>query len=166
MLVAVILTTVVFYICNYFYNLKELDVSKWKTYTNNDYGYSFEYPADLKIDTMTSNLVNIEPYGSLPLKFSYSIQVDNNIGNVTGKERANGEYAYWKSAIFSPTTKVFISDATVDGINGGKVTVTAQTDIKTMEEIYIVKNDKMYDFEGTNNQTLFDKIISTFKFTK
>ncbi|MBI4157225.1 hypothetical protein HY502_00025 [Candidatus Woesebacteria bacterium] len=123
--------------------------ANWKTYTNQEYNFSFKYPSDLAVrenknPSLTEN-AEIVLVGELSDKFFYV-----NLGYLEdGTDKADMKFEYKDSVIASKQAKM----QTIT--TGGKVTQVS----------YGVKNENTDMVISSNfEEYIFDQILSTFKF--
>ena len=140
------------------------ETASWKTYTNEEYGFSFKYPGDWTItndnpggtqQTVNQNLtlsgkdseefivwVNPDGFGLEGASDRYIAKISEGKINVTSKEQNQPN-----DATQELVGQVFISNLTTKGIN------------------YVIA----YNFDIDNRLSeleTFDQILSTFQFTK
>ncbi len=132
----------------------------WKTYTNSEYGFEFKYPGNLMVyDKSSLNSNN-----------TWDIYVGNVTIEGTTAERERSSYLYLEAL------KNKMETINIGGISGKKVEMTdslAQRMGKNIRYLYafVFNGDKAYSFFSDDNITVsqkdvFNKILSTFKFTK
>lgn len=146
-----------------------IDISDWKTYRNDKYGFEFKYPKDW--------------IGGGGTEYDLSKLGDNNILKATGTVFAIGfgdKYSYSRFFSLSIMTKNIDEAINFDWTSFGKrtgepVIIGGVTGEKLKGAFYgmqyVVKNGKTYFFNQPDaaektDWAKYDKVISTFKFTK
>ncbi len=167
-----------------------IDTAGWKIYKNDQYGFEFQYPADLflKVPTNVNNpsyesfestkaefFVNYDliPDGAHPMTNGkingYAIFVSHNLNpdNLTPKQ--------WMSQNFSDTDNtVFTTE--VAGLPALRYDAYSKTGGTLYSGTLVLNNGVMYNIqyfyidsaEGimTRYESIYENILSTFKFTK
>ena len=148
------------------------DTANWKTYTNEKFRYSIQYPQNLKLivnnnrPSITNNNNDTKHY------FNISIEASDNTKNQTAQDfvssskilTASGEY---KNPFITP------KPYTKGSLNGVISDVTNGDDFYL--EVIQANDGKIYEFKllsgpdtgtkpTTEDRTTFDQILSTFKF--
>lgn len=157
--------------------------ANWKTYTNTKYGFSFKYPADLKVDQMSSS-----PYEQFKLvymgeKQKVSGRTQTSIfdgyifyislrGSDPIDKVAQETFNRSKQNCSDQTTWSAITDSTIDGKNSKTYEVlNCMTDYTenfvssggntfAITQIYVGEDPEYRKYKEVTNQ-----ILSTFKFT-
>ncbi|MCL5410066.1 MAG: hypothetical protein M1607_04375 [Patescibacteria group bacterium] len=145
--------------------MQTTDISNWKTYTNEKYGYSFKYPnlfiVSVSTDPLgpvdTTEISNYKPEDFNSLKVNpddknvFLMFIRNPYGKDINLETAKKEYGY---------PKVEMEDYFVGGVGGFRV---------VHGDTVVVYNHKRFVFQLRNKESnyasYFDQILSTFKFT-
>lgn len=151
--------------------------ANWKTYTNNKYGFSFNYPKEwFIIENSQSNIVRIDdkpltkfedeqgmgPYYSEYISFEVHEKIprDVQINDPIGTKKCEGDaYCVQK-----------VSDLTIGGKNAAKMKITTKNtldsaywyEVGLSAQIIKITNEsqKEYKFQ------ILDQILSTFRFTQ
>lgn len=159
---------------------QETNTSSWQTYRNEEYGFSFEYPADWETDKKSSFIHTKEfgqdfqseagkVYNSLDFYASLSSLQFLSIQDRTLRELAS-------NAVYFCTAKS-IKDITVSGFPAVRCT-TSNSEFgasSRVEQIYILKDGKVINYwmfirdeltleQQEKYKNIFDQIFSTFKF--
>jgi hypothetical protein len=140
--------------------------ANWETYTNNEYGFEFNYPGS-KIEDL---LATDDP--SVLLRFGFS----NYLFDITKKDSVQQVDYDAVHAPYQTTTKVKEGNIFISGLNwdtlevdySPKVNGTIDSDAR----VSFNKDEIRYGFScyncntDKNKNAIFNQIISTFKFTK
>jgi len=163
---------------------QEVNIADWKTYTNIEYEFSFQYPQNSKLLDFDIN-GGREVYINLPIDKTTNLTEKVLSIKIITRQWNNGvpEPASCNSIAFFnyPTSNVVINGITfkkadVSGAFGGTMTSSIATEYCTMNngKTYIItyiltsnKNKKisLLRFNPKKESETLDKIISTFKFT-
>lgn len=154
----------------------------WKTYTNDNYGFSFKYPEDwtknevntkqdsVKIATFTSpetaqEIVNKTPFVQEDITINYALAATKSITN------GSGTIGLWLKDKFTNT--VTVKDVTKETINGIVFNeAQIQADPSYLGIIAANSNGDVFSIDFSNVQNKSDltsiekTILSTFTFTK
>lgn len=145
----------------------------WKTYTNNKFGYSVEYPSnwyykdynDVTIDnvllsrvvfsdkTLPSDIGKMDPTQSI------SVWVED-------RPFAEARTAFLQGPFIGSTSETTI---TIDNMQATKLSGVRKAGKYSSIEVMIAKNDKVYTIIGIDSPSVsaaFNQMLSTFKFTK
>ncbi len=144
----------------------DIDISDWKTYRNEKYGYEIKYPNDWDINSADLSSIQYldskykdfyeSPFTN-PLSIDTIEENNKNIeGWISGKAEDRVGFPYQKlEEITVAETKTFLlSDP-----------ITIGNDIET---VFILKNNNAYKISAPIGESdkQFKKILSTFEFTK
>ena len=151
----------------------------WKTYTNNAYKYSFEYPADTKpISGETSPITEIE--NKTIVQFSYGDRSSFDIRSSATEESTIENYL--KNVDLSKYTKTKVASETAYQISGKFGSYREFTHFLHNGSVYTISGSfgggEDYECGGaisdtpcgtpspkeTATQVVYDKILSSFKF--
>lgn len=147
--------------------------ANWKTYTNTQYGFEFQYPSDMIItaDAPSGRFGTGVNYSvSQPdSKWSYGVDVKANTSNQTLKQVFDENYNTWKSIITSGSDfqlkDFYTLDIKVVGIDAKELYIDHFSDIgSTM--VSVIYKGYTYMIAGGVNKGDLDQFLSTFKFTK
>jgi len=156
---------------NYFtITTPSISTSNWKTYTNSQYGFSFQYPTNATLSTGTSGIILILP-----------IQSGTNLSQKTATVIAqNGQCPATYAMPGTGTTVIkngisFTMNVSSDNAMSQQYETTQYTTIKNNSCIGIAFNlhsgsigayaNPPSLFNKTSESIVFDQIISTFKLT-
>lgn len=135
----------------------------WKTYTNTKYGFSFKYPNEvINIgSTTSSDSINLKKDDS---NFAVISIYQNMSVNDYLKKYESGDP-------LAPTTNVSTTEIVFNNIEATKVNIGG---VDVMYFVLFVKNNQLFKIEldvtaimsdpDNTNRSLFDQILSTFKF--
>ena len=146
--------------------------ANWKTYTNEKFRYSIQYPSNLQLIVNNDHLSVTNNNNDTKHYFNISIEVSDNTKNQTTQDfvhnskilTASGEY---KNPFVAPKPYTY---GEIEGII---------SDVTNGDDFYVeviqVNNGKIYEFKllagpdtGTKPtdeyRNIFDQILSTFKF--
>lgn len=145
----------------------DAETANWKTYISDKYGYSFQYPANLTIQT-----------GSSLTSFAYDVQLDNinyNISfckpNYCELPNINQLPLSFQQETVKKTTDLIISGKPAYRIEG-QIKLANANNIYQIKEVISLGADQKMEIDanvlnGTNPDTLrnlLDQILSTVKF--
>ncbi len=139
------------------------ETANWKTYTNNKFGFTIQYPENweiegdnpIKVDIVISSLDNSSNLIISPIaeaRFSTDRNRDKKLANGTLRTVGGRTAKEYKENIEDEFTDVFVRDIQLEDINGLNWT-------KPNEISYWV------DTSQPSLVKIFDQILSTFKFT-
>ncbi len=150
------------------------DTSSWKTYNNNQFGFSFKYPDGYIVSkenvVMEHKFVNnVDTYGYVGLSLNksengenfllsfYRIRTDKSLNELSSED----EQDFNKDKLLVDSFKKI----KIDGIDAVRI----YNDDPTVDQdtVYFVKDNYVYNFDyfgSKTNSNDFDEIISTFKF--
>ncbi len=162
-------------------NSPQVSMANWKTYTNKEYGFSFNYPETWSMVGQPSNNINLK--GEITgQEVNFNDINTNTILNVhyylapSGKEVFNLTLSDFNSGLYKDAKEI-----KVDGNNGIKYFTTKSIDIKgnvynpPMKEVFV----NFLDTKQTGSMVLFletilpnsvteianfEKLLTTFKF--
>jgi hypothetical protein len=129
------------------------DISSWKTYRNDEYGFEFKYPREFEIQT--ENFTEGAPGGVI-----FAVGVGKNI--LVNVARIEKDLRNWKDHLCAPSgmEPVSSSDMEIVGLKG-----------RTYNdgEVYVVSRNNYQYFLSAFNvnksvKEILSKILSTFKF--
>lgn len=136
------------------------ETADWKTYTNEEYGFSFKYPKDWVKTNTNEGLVQLY-----------------NADTEAGRELLESEtkivvYVKATSTVGDLTTYVTNNDGninstsnvTVGGKSGKKFIVKPELGTKTTA-VYVLNDSTYYEIICMENSENFDNILSSFQFT-
>lgn len=144
----------------------DIDISDWKTYRNEKYGYEIKYPNDWDINSADLSSIQYldskykdfyeSPFTN-PLSIDTIEENNKNIeGWISGKAEDRVGFPYQKlEEITVAETKTFLlSDPITIGNN--------------VETVFVLKNNNAYKISAPIGESdkQFKKILSTFEFTK
>lgn len=141
--------------------------SDWKTYSNNEYGFSFNYPSSWKQPILsqqsTRNIIDFSNGFSVVTGFNYD---QTKGGNLTITEITN-------SYINDNTLQnVKTQNLKIDGHLATKISYYGIDTKKNYTELYIYQDQQIQEkyielvCDDSINNKLFDQITSSFKFIK
>ena len=145
------------------------DVSDWKTYTSQEYGYSIKYPKSLSVFETSGTTSSSEPWFArsdyLLSNVSFYKGKDNAVDIFGGVEVVSTTDRETIRASFNPPEKESLPYWKTENINGNDFIFFDSG--KIMSGVaYTVKNFKAYVITGEVNKNDFNKLLSTFKFIK
>lgn len=143
----------------------------WQVYTNSKYDFSFKYPEDWKVTLSPAtgeqfNLIadrknNSSETGFVPVQFS--INMSTNDSKITTLAQAEAIYKISNSQtrkdIFIDNKPAVSVTGLVEGSGPGTGRFLSYTFVKLNNEILVIQ------LGNKDLQTIFDQILSTFKFT-
>ena len=150
--------------------IQQADISNWKTYRNEEYGFEIKYPTYLLLDEVTldskTNFYN-----------DYvSIDIDTP-ENITESKKPNpgsgGNLPFFRFGAFNPINKETITPCSVMlkklVVGGMSVSVCEEEDMSgSMMRISFIKDKIVFSAQSGSysnaNTQLIDQILSTFKF--
>src|SRR5260221_1405311 len=145
-----------------FTDQSQTDTSNWKTYTNQNYKFSFNYPAlwteqgpITSSDTALVYLHSNETFGNGPEPLRYFVWVakENSLPNVTFSQGVIGSY------------KVYKTDKLPSRV--GELSAFITDDGKTYVRLSLDPYDANQPFTSQDKYlSIFNQILSTFKFTQ
>ncbi len=141
----------------------------WKTYTNNQYGFDFQYPLDWGSPVVSGTLVHFPKnnFGILYVAYS-SNQLDNSQAStllgITSINSFNEVVASVDTKVSAQKDKGTRKDFTVNGTRAIEYTSSSGS-------LVLFDGNKGFLYGGTNSemkisQQVFETFISTFRFTK
>lgn len=160
-----------------------IDTSDWKTYTNNEYGFSFKYPSNWenfpeeKISSvgLVSSLASPETIKATndnsgmfrnDIEIYYFPTILDEINNKTSKWNANtiDELIQKSNGLYKK-----VSEIKIDGNKAYNVTKSgyAYTNCLFIEkdgQLYEIALNNINDFDSINNE--LENIVNSFQFTK
>ena len=141
-----------------------LDTSNWRTYTNNQYGFEFKYPAQFYV-------VSESPGSTESGDIRFSVALDDI--QFKGQERFRH---YTTIAVYEKPSLETFFNGLVDDLTGQKLNITKQekiSDNPAFYKIYLgnsgtfhgvaVKGD-MYAYIVSGSGPTVDQVLSSFKF--
>jgi hypothetical protein len=133
-----------------FTNFHDIDTSTWKTYSDNQYGFEFKYPADWNLRNQTQDV------------FKTDMIFESKTGNTIEFILTNEE--------FTPCEEDCTSNH-VQNISGKNWTIYDLSYDKKQGKAAVLKNNNLRfafstSLSATFNSQTFDQLLSTFKFTK
>lgn len=145
------------------------ETSNWKTYTNTDPAFSFNYPASWKEPAVnlqsTRNWIDFGNGFSVTYGFYYNQETATNTKISQLIESS-------KKIVNNDKQNLQTEDLRVDGHLATKITYLSNYDNKNYTELYIYQDNKAQDkfiyldAGDSINSTTFNQIISTFKFAE
>jgi hypothetical protein len=157
----------------------DLSLKNWKTYTNNEYAFSIQYPPSVTLTEYSQNSEAAAPVIALSFPndsyTSFSVGISETYkGRETAKEIVDSLLyvrKFGKTKEITATRSLYI----VNGVEGEQI-ISEEIigDFKRGDiETIIVKDNQVYSFdlryraENKQKMLLFaDQILSTFKFTE
>ena len=144
----------------------EAETADWKTYTNEKYGFEFQYPSSWMVQEgleHTGVVMGIYNPGTPeePEKTGVSAI---NIAYVSNPSGLTGR-AWFEANVFK-TERQIIGEPVVDGVPALK---TLETGMNEVNVVYAGKGHSLFSISMIANQTyndVFEHVLSTFKFTK
>ncbi len=149
-----------------------IDISNWKTYRNEDYGYSVEYPSTWLIKTRENYQVHfLAPEGS-------RISGDSWLGEgnifITMNELQNNQNLNPPSqySLMSAIIIDGINAIRYDGVKGGQYLTNPSfiytiVDLaKNNKELNLIFSDQISDRNDEKYIIIYNKMLSSFKFIK
>lgn len=147
------------------------ETANWKTYTNDYYNFTIQYPSDWVAGDDTSNKEAIVPYEARVFFRPESLTPgDPNYGTVTiGIEKSIMNIDdYIKSVCESSNMPKRCAVNNAIAISIGDISAKRMNNISgviSVDQVFIKKGEFIYTFSSeSNNKTIFDQILSTFKF--
>lgn len=164
------------------------DLSTWKTYTNSEYNFDLKYPPDLSVSEETKNSENstsvvfgctgqevgycLPPYGIsvIPNFNNKQDDVYNKIFSLKVGEELDQEVAYEIAGKWDFSTKFKRLDDVI--VKGERFLVLDNPKWYggANKILFLKKNNKIYRistiYQSNEQLATFEKIYSTFKFTK
>lgn len=117
----------------------------WQTYINNQYGFGFQYPNGYSVTQLGNDL-------------QWSVSSE--------KLKVAFEIAIVKTSDIKTLSSEIIGNTTIGGISGNIIKVMTASEDKCYD-IYVPKNDQTFVFNNCqDDKTIYNKILSSFKFTK
>ncbi|HTK03718.1 MAG TPA: hypothetical protein VL401_03065 [Alphaproteobacteria bacterium] len=169
----------------------DFESSSWKTYENQDLGFSFKYPENIKTDLInpnmlrlrdleligTSEIIGKEQFDASDYKFDSTIEIKTNSENLDLKKFIekeqriiNGKITDSAEIVGTPIIRQFsLEQKDIDGKSAYLFQADPCSICRTKTyKIYIKYSpNKIITFEkDTDVLGLYDQIFSTFKFTK
>jgi hypothetical protein len=158
--------------------LDEVDTSTWQTYTNEEYGFEFKYPGDLRDYDWDSSYEKF-----LLTLVTSDFEVDNSRSPTNGITLSGGklqvgvldnQYSYFISNdcnyFTGPGSFYTGSECKSDNFNGYPIKsfIWARNEKIFSKYVYIHVNDSIYsvnyDSVSGLDESIFNQILSTFKF--
>jgi len=153
--------------------------TNWQSYTNSKYSFSFKYPLDYKVTAspVTGNQYNVivdqktntSEAGLVPIQLSINMATNENGNSLVITTIKEAEAHYIKSFSSNSVTRKDITVANhpaisitgvLAGPGPGEGSFLHHTFVQLNKEVLIIQlGNKSY-------QSVFDQILSTFKFTK
>jgi len=163
----------------------------WQSYTNEEHGYSFEYPADCLYGPLPGSCKQ-QPPEERPSECLCYLNGDDpdsvSLGTYTGSgdslTGASFVVAHYGSNAYNPPVDVDLvswlkekfsyqdipdeTNMNIEGIPAVKVYTPFSGMAYSQEDIYFIKDDKLFnismlDVDNENNRELYDQILSTFE---
>lgn len=135
----------------------------WKTYTDNKYYFSLKYPPEWKIKGETN-----PETGQYTIVFQRTPIVPDSLTIILVKENWSVDQevnSHNQKQSVGPSSEILkIEDTKVGGLEAKKFTYSTAMGT-TPEETTTSKGTTVYSFISFPNDTVFDQILSTFKFT-
>ncbi len=135
-------------------DLKDIDTTSWKTYTNSKYGYSFKYPNDFIVE-QDDDSVSISD-----TNWFCSVVVQANTNNKTLEQLAQGE----------ATTTSKTTDIKLGALAAKKITFENVSEMGKGKMVLALDDNNEINVTGRSltilDEARFDRILSTFQFTK
>lgn len=138
---------------------------EWKTYTNDQYGIEFQYPADFFIITDGPPSPEVKD-----LAYNVALTSNNDLANWEIRYFASHNAQYYDPRLIEKETTIYI-----DGVKCQNIYTKAITQSKT-EAVICEHNSHDYDIDfdlnnpAAKNPQLLDKeyqtMLASFKFTK
>lgn len=137
------------------------DISSWRTYQNEEYGYEVKYPEDWYLYDANLADVRMQPYrdepGSIPGPEAKAVEIivskdfSGNLDEYIRKRYAGAAYS---------ETRVYIDD-----VEGVKTVQTEEAVGQGKPIIFLPKGEMIYELNPNLGDTrLFEQIVSTFRF--
>lgn len=158
----------------------EATTADWKTYTNEKYGFSFEYPVDWNVEKDGGSGIADYHVDLIPQKalIEYKNKYGNESISMAGASvfTSNLSPKEWFMSTISPESIVEEKNLTINGnqVYYSEVSSEAYTDVSYTTSnqkliVYFVIRIKEQGVNYNNDYTMylaeFEKILSTFKFT-
>ncbi len=142
------------------------DMTNWKTYTNQNLGYSFRYPFMYSLVACTIDCGQmLDDLTLSPPHDQANIHYENIFINVSANSTGKTINSYLDGVVMDgnkiPKTQIII-----DGQQGVRVNLPGEFDYDT---VIIIKGNKIFDLRlnkvtGGSEELTFSQILSTFKF--
>ncbi len=151
------------------------ETADWKTYTNDEYGFEIKYPNSWYFKEVEKGIVDggiyFSPYPPDEKDETGGIAFTSEALNISANNLAEKSslLEYVKNYLnLSVATKFEIENIKVDGADGIKVRITCDGVGCGNPHWFVMKEEKVYIFNSglSDKIDVFEKIISTFKFTK
>ncbi|MFA4827491.1 MAG: hypothetical protein WC596_04580 [Candidatus Shapirobacteria bacterium] len=145
------------------------DVSDWKTYRNEKFGFEIKYPKSLSIFEASGTINSSEPWfaqsGYLLSNISFYKEKDKVFDVFGGVKVVSTTDRETIRASFDPSEKESLPYWKTENINGNDFIFFDSE--KIMGGVaYTVKNSRAYVITGGVNKNDFNKFLSNFKFIK
>lgn len=135
-----------------------------KTYTNNKYGYQFQYPDNFYVfskDAKTGDFVSSTPESDS----IFITQASVNLINGNSKENSGVRIYVSDKVDTLPTQIVSKKEIVVGGQKATEYNTTLGIEDTRLEMIMFSMNNKYFTITEWSSATILDVIIPTFKFT-
>ncbi len=172
---------------------KLAETADWNSYTNEKYGYSFKYPKNCLYGPLSGDCKQSLPE-ERPEECLCYLNAENpdevSLGTFTGEKPilsgASFTVSHHSTDMYNPPDNAdliewlkekFITldipneaNIEIDGVLGAKIYIPQSPMAFSYEEIFFIKDNKLFDInmidvDNENNRELYDKILSTFKFS-
>jgi hypothetical protein len=154
------------------------DTTKWETHTGKTFPFTFSYPSTLTMTTFPNDITdsvgiswgNLAPQANILFRVSDINKVEPGMAKYIGKpkEYANNWWTQYSGGLKGVKSLVEFTNA--NSMKGYRVRFINQADQTPNEDIFFVvpgRPELMVRFgNGVLDQTVFDKIIDSFNWTK
>jgi len=137
--------------------------SDWKTYTNKQYGFEIQTPNNWTVTEANNSLI-------FKSQKTIAAEVQNVIDCSPSSTKQCNSDGVPADMIFQPVSSIkdaasgSVKTKNINGLQFFTFSTLGMVEVPTYEINY---KNKIYNFSSTNmNQNDFEKILSTFKFTK
>ena len=140
-----------------FIETEKIDTSNWQTYRNEEFGFEVKYPEEWKTE---EGLPQKNMYFNPPTSGDYagnfiSFYIALNIDNISLEDYIKGHVS----------SKGVTSNVQIAGIQGVRRVFYDDWSDTHSAIVLFIKDSKIFIFNATKEASIFDQIISSFKFT-